>query len=46
MKTNTPIVFFTLTIILLSIVSCGSSKVYTAQEKANLEKLVTDQNFE
>jgi hypothetical protein len=46
MKTNTPILFFTLTIILLSIVSCGSSKVYTAQEKANLEKLVTDQNFE
>jgi len=46
MKTNTPIVFFALTVVLLSIVSCGSSKVYTAQEKASLEKLVTDQNFE
>jgi len=46
MKTNTPKVFFILTVILLTIVSCGSSKVYTAQEKASLEKLVTDQNFE
>jgi hypothetical protein len=46
MKTNKPSVFFALIVILMSIVSCGSSKVYTAQEKASLEKLVTDKNFE
>jgi hypothetical protein len=46
MKVNKPIVFFAFTVILLSIVSCGSSNVYTAQEKASLEKLVTDRNFE
>lgn len=46
MKTNKPLVFFASIVILLSIVSCGSSRVYTAQEKTSLEKLVTDQNFE
>jgi hypothetical protein len=46
MKTNKPLVFLALIVILMSIVSCGSSKVYTAQEKASLEKLVTDKNFE
>jgi len=46
MKVNKNIVFFAFTVILLNIVSCGSSNVYTAQEKASLEKLVTDRNFE
>lgn len=46
MKTNKPLVFFASIVILLSIVSCGSSRVYTAQEKTSLKKLLTDQNFE
>jgi len=46
MKVNKNIVFFAFTVILLNIVSCGSSNVYTAQEKASLEKFVTDRNFE
>jgi hypothetical protein len=46
MKVNKNTVFFASTVILLSIISCGSSNVYTAQEKASLEKLVTDRNFE
>jgi len=46
MKTNKPLVFLALIVILMNIVSCKSSKVYTAQEKASLEKLIADKNFE